>query len=75
MTKKDEAVFAKAFKEMEAEGCFNELRTRSKSKSQIKPAAKAASVIPKIGKKSNQQKASVSSRSYAHKASLAASKK
>jgi len=73
MTKKDEAVFAKAFKEMEAEGCFNELRTRSKS--QIKPAAKAASVIPKIGKKSNQQKASVSSRSYAHKASLAASKK
>jgi hypothetical protein len=77
MTKRDEAVFVKAFEEMEAEGCFNELRAKAKSKSHIKPTAKAAPVISKIGRKPHQQKvsASVSSRNAAHRTPLAASKK
>jgi len=76
MTKRDEAVFVKAFKEMEAEGCFNELRARAKCKSHIKPAAKATPVVSKIGRNSRQKvSASVSRRNVANKPPLAASKK
>jgi len=35
MTKRDEAVFAKAFEKMEAKGYFTELQTKAKAK--LKP--------------------------------------
>jgi hypothetical protein len=39
MTKRDEAIFAKAFEKMEAKGYFKELRTKAKPKSNTKPTA------------------------------------
>ena len=73
MTKRDEAVFAKAFEKMKAKGYFDEIQAKSKTKSN----GKAMPVISKSSRKSHQQKvsASVSSRNAANKPPLAASKK
>jgi len=73
MTKRDEAVFVKAFEKMKAKGYFNGLQAKCKTK----PNGKATLVISKIGRKSHQQKvsASVSSRNVTNKTPLAASKK
>ncbi|MCL1955656.1 MAG: hypothetical protein FWF61_07015 [Brevinematales bacterium] len=53
MTKRDEAVFAKAFAKMEAKGCFTELR--AKSKHQAKSKVKLTAL--KAAKKQRQQAA------------------
>jgi hypothetical protein len=73
MTKRDEAVFAKAFEKMKAKGYFDELQAKSKTNTN----GKTMPVISKIGRKSRQQKvtASISSRNVANKTPLAASKK
>jgi len=66
MTKRDEAVFAKAFEKMKAKGYFDEIQAKGK----VMP------VISKINRKSHQKvSASVSSRNVANKTPLAASKK
>ena len=75
MTKRDESVFAKAFENMEAEGCFEGLRARPGLNAQAKPAANARSVI-KAGKKPRQKAvASVSGGNAGKKVSLVASRK
>ena len=82
MTKRDEAVFAKAFEKMESEGCFEELRAKAKQKPaarakvksmQDKPITLAKPPETRTGKKL-PQKAS-GSQSIAKKSPLAASKK
>jgi hypothetical protein len=75
MTKRDESVFAKAFENMEAEGCFKELRAKSKLNAQTKPAVNAHSVI-KAGKKPCRKAAnSVSRGNTGKKVPLAAGMK
>ena len=84
MTKRDEAVFAKAFEKMEAEGCFEELRARAKHKQaakacykiksmQDRPIALTKPATSRSGKKLPQKVSA--SQSIAKKAPLAASKK
>lgn len=77
MTKRDNAVFAKAFEEMEAKGYFNEIQAKIKAERQAKSVAETIKpVVPKTGKKPRQKApASVSSWNVADKAPLAASKK
>ena len=66
MTKRDESVFAKAFENMEAEGCFEELRAKSGLNTQAKPAVNVHSVI-KAGKKLCRKAADSVSRGNAGK--------
>ena len=84
MTKRDEAVFAKAFEKMEAEGCFEELRAKAKHKPvtkacyevkplQDKPIVLVKPAASRAGKKLPQKV--TASHSIAKKAPLAASKK
>jgi len=79
MTKRDEAVFAKAFEKMKAKGYFDELQAKGKAKSSGKtgPATRITPVISKIGKKPHQKAAAsvFSSRNVADKIPLVASKK
>ena len=77
MTKRDDAVFAEAFKEMEAEGYFNELRAKAEPMpSDVSTAAKAVPEDFKAGRKSSKKTAaSVSSLNVAQNVPLAASKK
>jgi len=71
MTKRDEAVFDKAFEKMEAKGCFVKLQAKAKAKTQAgsKPAAF------KVAKKQGRRAASVSSTISGLKVPLAAQKK
>ena len=73
MTKRDEAVFAKAFEKMKAKGYFDGLQAKGKTKAN----GKVTPAISKAGRKPHQQKvsASVSSRNVAHRTPLLASKK
>jgi len=72
MTKKDEAVFDKAFKKMEAKGYFSELQAKTKTKPQTKSKTKPAL---KITKKTNHGAGSVSNTRVALKVPLAAQKR
>ena len=76
MTKRDEAVFAKAFEKMEAKGYFTELRTKAKSKPQAKSKSNAKTTVLKVTKKPRQRAVadSVSSARPALKVPLAAHK-
>jgi len=73
MTKRDEAVFAKAFEKMKAKGYFDGLQAKGKTKTN----GKAMPVISNFGRKPHRQKisASVSSRNVANKTPPVASKK
>jgi len=53
MTKRDEAVFAKAFEKMEKKGYFTELRAKTKVKPKAKSNAKPTAL--KVTKKSRQR--------------------
>jgi hypothetical protein len=71
MTKRDEAVFARAFEAMEADGSLEKLRAKVRVK--IRPNAKPVS---NVGKKSRQKPvASVSGQNSVKSLPLAASKK
>jgi len=73
MTKRDEAVFEKAFKKMEAKGYFEGLRTKAKARTQ----AKTKTTALKDAKKPRQRVAadSISSVRSRSKAPLAAHKR
>jgi phage regulator Rha-like protein len=75
MTKRDEAVFDKAFKKMEAKGYFTELREKTKAKPQAKSNTKPMAL--KTAKKLRQRTAadSVSSARSALNVPLAAQKR
>jgi len=72
MTKRDEAVFAKAFEKMEEKGYFTELRTKAKTKPKAKSSTRPT--VLKVTKKPRQQAVadSVSSTRPALKVPLAA---
>jgi len=72
MTKRDEAVFAKAFEKMEKKGYFTELRAKAKYKPKAKSNAKPMAL--RVAKKSRQRTVadSVSSTRSAPKIPLAA---
>jgi len=53
MTKRDEAVFAKAFEKMEAKGYFTELRTKANAKPKAKSSTKPTAI--KVTKKPRQR--------------------
>jgi hypothetical protein len=72
MTKRDEAVFARAFEAMEADGSLEKLRAKVRAKT--KPAA--TPIASNVGKKSRQKPiASVSGQNSVKSVPLAANKK
>jgi len=71
MTKRDEAVFAKAFEKMEAKGCFTELKV--KTKHQVKSKTKPTTL--KAAKKQYRQAEAVSAASSALSVPLSANKR
>jgi hypothetical protein len=75
MTKRDEAIFAKAFEKMEAKGYFTEIQAKTKVKPKAKSNAKPK--VLKTAKKLRQRTAadSVSSARYAPKVPLSAQKR
>jgi len=77
MTKRDEAVFVKAFDEMEAKGYFTELRVKVKQKARHKAKSNAKPTVLKAAKKQRQRVAtdSVSSARSAVNVPLAANKR
>jgi len=76
MTKRDEAVFAKAFEKMDANGYFTELRTKTKTKSKAKSNINAKPTVSRASKKMRQRTVadSVSSTRPTVKVPLAAHK-
>jgi hypothetical protein len=78
MTKRDEAVFAKAFEAMEADGSLEKLRSKVKTavRGKAKPNAKAVPIVSNAVKKQRQKPpASVSGHGSAKNVPLVASKK
>jgi hypothetical protein len=75
MTKRDEAVFVKAFEKMEAKGYFVELRARAKLKAEAKSEALKTAKKPREQAVADSVPSSISNRGAMAKLPLAAHKK